>query len=385
MSTLQRLPEVSDARAARQLPVVERLSSEKTLSIMPTFRCTAACQDCGTMSNPRQEARLDWDVIFEAIEQAAGAGYRVVVFTGGEPTLAGPRLADAIRSAVSRGLHTRMVTNAHWANSDETASDRVRVYADAGLREINFSTGDEHVRFVPLDYIFRATQAAAQHGLTIAIMIEQKSGRSLTLDSVLNDPRLVRTLREFPSAEIRVIESPWMPLDPDAKHQYPEGMTANRKNISMRTGCPSVLSTTTLQADGRLAACCGLGIRLVPELQLGRFPELPLAEADRIAGNDFLKRWIRTDGPESILAWAAQYDESILWENRYAHQCQACLRLYTDRRVRKVIADHYQEKIVDVLFREWLLYHFQPERGTPGVDNHLADSTPVLDASNQMV
>jgi hypothetical protein len=111
-------------------------------------------------------------------------------------------------------------------------------------------------------------------------------------------------------------------------------------------------------------------MRLIPELNLGHIDDVSLNDAIAEAENDLLKRWIRLEGPERILAWAAEKDRSIEWEGRYAHRCQACLRLYKDPAVRTVIAEHYQEKVPDLLFGEYLLYQFQPAAaggdGDPG-------------------
>jgi hypothetical protein len=68
-------------------------------------------------------------------------------------------------------------------------------------------------------------------------------------------------------------------------------------------------------------------------------------EAAEAANEDFLKRWIRIEGPEKILAWAADLDPSIEWENQYAHRCQACRRIYADDRVKAVIREHHGAKI----------------------------------------
>src|SRR5437764_1019746 len=123
---------------------------------MPTFRCPAECRDCGTMSNPRDGARLPPAIMLDAIDQAAGAGYDAVVFTGGEPTLAGHDLDRAIERATARGLTTRVVTNAHWARTLRAARRRVGQLMAVGLTEINLSTGDEHARFVPIRNIVGA-------------------------------------------------------------------------------------------------------------------------------------------------------------------------------------------------------------------------------------
>jgi pyruvate-formate lyase-activating enzyme len=324
---------------------------------MPTYRCTAACKSCGTLSSPQEKTRLSDEHFFNAIDQASDNGYGLVVFTGGEATLARELLLSGIERATSRGLLTRLVTNGWWARSDVTARRRIAEFIDVGLDEINFSTGDEHARFVPLEHVVRGSCIAASSGLPVAIMVETVEGRSLTKDDLLLNSDICRVAAAPGSEPIRVLESPWMPLSPSEIAAY-NGEAVNARNISSCTGCDSILSTTTVQADGTIGACCGIGLRLIPELNLGNISEISLADADSTAANDFLKRWIRSEGPERILAWAAEHDNSIAWEDMYAHRCQACMRIYTDPAVREVISAHHQEKMADVLFSEWLLYRY---------------------------
>jgi hypothetical protein len=44
----------------------------------------------------------------------------------------------------------------------------------------------------------------------------------------------------------------------------------------------------------------------------------------------------------------------------YPHNCQACLRVYKDDRVKQVIREHHQEKLADVILGEFLLTRFEP-------------------------
>jgi organic radical activating enzyme len=337
----------------------------RTLSVMPTYKCTAECTHCGTLSGRSETHWLGLDNMTTAIDQAADQGdYRVVVFTGGEPTLAANDLLTAIRHAVSRSLSTRIVSNAYWASTSLQAERMVQKLVDAGLHEINFSTGDEHARFVPLDNIVRATAAAAASSLSaIVVMVETVRERVITAQ-VLESREDFRAIREqFPHKRLEVLESPWMPLEPMKTNSYRDGSTVNRSNIATRTGCNSILSTTAVQADGRIGACCGLGMRTIPELQVGHVGKTTIGEADRAAEEDYLKRWIRVEGPERILAWASDHEPSIEWEDMYAHRCQACLRLYKDPTVRNVIARYYKEKLADIVVGEWLLYNYKGESG----------------------
>jgi len=343
----------------------------KTLSVMPTYQCTAACTHCGTYSNPKQTTWLDADKMLAAIEQALDSDYKVVVFTGGEPTLAGEDLLRGIRLVDSRGVCSRVVTNAWWATDEAAADSKLAELVSAGLKEINFSTGDQHARFVPVDNIMRGARAAAKIPLkTIVIMMETVEERTITKETILQHPEYKRIQQEFPRAKVRIVESPWMPLSPRMVTKYPPGMAVSKTNLPIHTGCSSCLGTTTVQADGRIAACCGLGMRSIPELQLGHVRDTTIREADERGENDFLKRWIRVEGPEKILAWASRHDPEIVWEDMYAHRCQSCMRLYKDPKVRSVIREHHQEKIPDVIFSEWLLYHY--EQAGPAADESVS-------------
>jgi len=322
---------------------------------MPTYRCTAACSHCGTLSSPQDKTRLDQAHLISAIDQAADLGYQIVVFTGGEATLAGDDLFELVRHATQKSLPTRLVTNAWWARDEVRAVEWISRFVDAGLTEINFSTGDEHVRFVPVERVLLAAEAAVEANLPVSIMVEVRKDRAITKAVVEGHPRFQRILEAREKPPLQVIESPWMPLTPEPEISYDQGQAADQWSVAARSGCDSVLSTTTVQADGTIGACCGIGLRLIPELHIGDIRHGTLAEADKEAERDFLKRWIHVEGPERILAWAASHDTAIDWEGRYAHRCQACLRLYSDPRVRAVIRERYREKVTDVMVGEWLL------------------------------
>ncbi|POM26212.1 pyrroloquinoline quinone biosynthesis protein PqqE [Actinomadura rubteroloni] len=335
------------------------VGGRKTLSIMPTFTCTAACADCGTLSSPRVRERISLDVILSAITQAHRLGFANVVFTGGEATLRWRDLLAGLSHARALGLPTRLVTNAHWAATPDRARDRLRRLKDAGLDEINYSTGDEHVRFVPVERVVHASVEAVRLGLPVVVMVELRRERAVTATTIREHPLV--TALGADAALVRTHESAWMPLDPGETGDYPAGSTTDAATLPTRRGCDHVLQTYTVQADGRVGSCCGLGLRTIPELNTataegGDF----LDRAVTAAEDDFLKLWLHYFGPERVLAWAAEKDPSIDWEGRYAHPCQACGRLYKDERVRTVLREHYAEMVAIVLQSAWLDDHYTP-------------------------
>jgi organic radical activating enzyme len=335
---------------------------------MLTFTCPAACANCGTLSSPRNRTSLGLDRVLPLLREAKELGFGNVVFTGGEITLRWDDLLQAIAEATRLGLPTRIVTNAFWATSLPRAREKLRQLVESGLTEINYSTGDEHARFIPLENVIHATVAAVELKRPVRVIVELRKGPSITKETVLRHPmiaELIRTQRivvnisapEHPLLTelmkrwvlVNVVESPWMPLELGQTESYPEGGAVNRPNLAARRGCEEILQTYTVQADGRIACCCGVASRLLPELHVGEVnDENALRHAIDRAEADILKQWIRLRGPEKILAWAAERNPSIRWENTYAHHCQACQRIHRDPKVLEVIRQHYDEVVNEV-------------------------------------
>ena len=172
-----------------------------------------------------------------------------------------------------------------------------------------------------------AAAAAARLNLPATVLVETANHDEIT----------TATLRKrLDDTSVRILEWLWSSLTAFPKAR-PSG-AVNRSNLDRCTGCEGLFSNTTVQPNGIISPCCGLGIRFVPELQIGRMGVDSLEEAVRSAGQDTLKRRIREEGPERILAWAAARDPRIQWEDLYAHRCQACIRLHKDPLVREVLA-----------------------------------------------
>lgn len=298
--------------------------------------------------------------MISSIDQAKKLGFLNVVFTGGEATMRWAELVEAIRYADNLEIPTRVVTNAYWATNDEEASRRIHELADAGLKEINYSTGDEHIRFIPLENVVNAIMATLRLPLVMAVMIELRASRQITKEFLLAHPK-IKPLSDQDKEKIRIIESPWMPLNPSTIESYPEGTAINSDNIASTSGCDSVLQTYVMQADGRIGACCGLGMRVTPELNVGvakgdNFLENAIQDAE----GDLLKLLLHYKGPDKLLAWASTKNPEILWENLYAHKCQACLRIYKDPKVADVVRQHHTDLIADVLQAAWMEEEFYP-------------------------
>ncbi len=320
-----------------------------SLTILGTYKCSAACYNCCFGSNPSITQQLGLPEILSFISK--GASYptcKLVVFSGGECFLLREDLVCAVEYATNLGLSTRCVTNGYWAKRFEHGRARLTPLVKAGLGELNISTGDFHQRWVSQDSVVNAACLAAELGLKgTTIVVEVQKDRRVTAETFSSDKR-IRGLLE--NQQIRLVESPWMPMDYREFIDQPPHRLLNRRTLHLRGGCTSILNTLVVTPQRRLGYCCGLTRERIPELNAdweGGSLDLLLQTGAR----DFMKVWLFVDGPERILAWAATKDSRIEWEDRYAHHCHSCLALFDDPLVREAIKAHYRERIDDVLAR----------------------------------
>jgi len=332
-----------------------------TLAIMLTYRCTASCKNCGTFSNPKQKEYLDKNSIAECIEIAREEGFKNVVFTGGEPTLRMNELLFGLQIASKFDFPTRLVTNAHWATSLKKAEKFISIFKRVGLAEINISTGPEHLKFIKFDNVINSIISSINNLMPVTLMIELKDKSEINKDTFLEHPK-IKALDEDKIKYLGIIESPWTPINPFIVQNYPVGLSISSVNISRTTGCDNILQTFVLQPNGVIAACCGLGMRYIKEFQIANVNTEAnfLGKAIMEAQKDVFKMILHIIGPEKILQWASSKDQSIKWENMYAHKCQACIRLFKDSKVKNIIFEYYKELLPEIFIRGSLLNYFIP-------------------------
>ena len=352
------------------------IMSPTVVTVLASYKCTAACQHCCFGGNSGIKARMSLKQILHFVDEARRfETMRLIVFSGGECFLLGKELDAAIRHATNIGLPTRVVTNGYWARTERRARERIAQVKEAGLKEINFSTGDFHQEFVPKSAVINGALAALEQGLSTVIVVEIQKERKVTATQIKADPRIAQALGTRQGKLLKIIESPWMPMS--LGHVVPQrsGQFLNRFNVHNRKGCQSILTTLVATPNGRMGICCGLSRELIPELNFDMTADISLREIYRQGATEFMKIWLFVEGPERILAWAVSKDPTIDWEGKYAHHCHACLALFEDGKVRDVIQNHYAEKVQEVLLRYSLLVRSGPVE-SPELWLHGSDVTP---------
>jgi pyruvate-formate lyase-activating enzyme len=310
-----------------------------SLAIITTHQCTAACDHCCFTCSPYVTKSLRYERMEQLIDEAAQIpSLCVISFTGGECFLLGDKLDALISRASGYGLVTRCVTNGYWAVTPKAAEQRVAKLVKAGLKEINFSTGTFHSRYVPVQRVINAACACVQAGLTTLINIEICNESDFKPELITEHPVLAEYIA---NRSLTVQRSVWIEAEGISPVTHPE--EHSRFNPDRKSGCQTMLNVLAVTPDEHLVACCGLHLERIPDLHLGSVSQKSIRQVLDEAPDDFLKIWIHVEGPERILEFVKRYVPDYELPVHSAHPCETCLRLHKDKVARTVIREHYRE------------------------------------------
>lgn len=320
-----------------------------SLTVLPTYKCTAKCEQCCFGSSPRLTERLSLATILERIEEAASSftSLRHVTFSGGEAMLLKQDLLEAIKLCSSKRFSTRLVSNGFWASRPEKADLRARALKEAGLTELNLSTGLDHSRFVAVSTVLTAAQRACHSGIRTLITVEADTPESGILKTVLAD---IRTTELVNDGRLKVICNSWVTFN--------SKITNRRRGVSadtLRKGCSQIFDSITITPFDQLATCCGLTMEHIPEMRIGKIEKGNLKQLYRSQLGDFLKIWLRVDGPYRIIERIMGPEAADILTN-VDHICQACVLLHKDASIsQRLIRDH--ENFSEEVLGRFILHH----------------------------
>jgi hypothetical protein len=316
----------------------------KSVCFLTTYNCNARCSFCEC--GPKERDRLSLDEMKRLIDECLALGtVGQVVFSGGEPTLLGDDLFEAITYAAERRLLTRVVTNGFWGKSEAAAEAFVDRLIGAGLSEINISVDDLHQKYVPFWRVKNAYLAC--YAREFPCLIAHKQDR----DSVITKAWLEEELgveflqfdptRRYSREENRRLISTGsiIPITREAELADEEQMLS----ANWKANCASVLRDVVVGARANFLPCCGIVTKDLPELTRQSLREASLIDAIDDANRDLMLNWIALEGPWAIAEFVKGVAPEIEFQDRYAGICHVCNDVLTRPDVRQVLADHLDD------------------------------------------
>ena len=333
--------------------------SPRLLTFITTYRCTAACEQCCFESNPTIKGQLSKDEMIRAMRESKRKfpTIAVVVFTGGEATLLKNDLVETIAEATGLGLATRIVSNGSWGKTKASAKRLADKLASAGLSELNISSGKDHQEWVPHSSVVNAAEAAMGAGISTLVTVEADTADGTSLRTFVEDP----TMRRLMTEGLRLQSNSWMQFkhtEEKRSHVLPTGIRA--------TPCEQVHHNIVVTPYKEVAACCGLTLEHIPEMKLGRLED-GIAASYQTQCNDFLKYWIKVDGPGEIIRRVMGDEAASRILEGSVHMCHDCAVLHKNGEIRERLLSSYQEFVPEVMSRYALSTAVEKLAETKGV------------------
>jgi hypothetical protein len=330
----------------RYLPVPEELT------LIVTNQCNATCSHCISASSPSRRERLSLDQMCLAIDELAGDNQlKIVTFTGGEPTLLGRDLLDAISHAASKGIPTRLVTNAKWAKTEPVARGVLTELRDAGLAELNLSTDDYHLPHIPLTRVVNAWRASKGMGFcAVVIPVAHAEGSTVTpeyVESIIGEkvPYAYNddgSRRPLPAAAadgtIYLISNSRIQVLGRGRDHVPVESIIPRKRSALYGPCPIAHRQIAVTPKMHLASCCGCEVEDNPVLDAGIIGA-PGDVKKLCAKHDdnILMVAIATLGPAYLRDVASEANPALRFNDRYSNVCEICEEVTRRRDVLEVL------------------------------------------------
>ncbi|MCI9074839.1 MAG: radical SAM protein [Dorea sp.] len=189
----------------RQVPDNKQNSVFDSIGIALTRKCTAQCEMCCFECGPDKEERLEKELVFRIIDEAAEIEeIRKIGFTGGEATLCADVLLEAIARTKQNGMKSSLTSNGVWGAGPGTAMEWLVRLKAAGLDSLTLSIDEYHQNYVPLESIRNIIRANREVRISLSLGVGDSLGER-------NAAALLQELKED-VYEFPIFLYPFMPV-----------------------------------------------------------------------------------------------------------------------------------------------------------------------------
>lgn len=329
-----------------------KILQPSTIVLVTTFRCTAECENCCFGCRRDSGESMSLDNMKHYIDECMryyGASIKGLVLTGGECMIFRENVLNIIKYASQLGLSTRIVTNAFWAKSYVEARSIVASLISCGLKEINFSTGDDHRKWIPWRNVRNTAVASARLGLTPFINIETHDNSNTSLIQWMKRDHVLFKLLE--AGKIKIEKGIWVPFNYSRinKFEYKSLLLPQKHER-----CTSLFSTIPINPYGEVLACCGLCAENNPFLRIGNIKNKTIQTIYESSFKDLLKIWLFSDGPLKILETIYKDRDGCNY-NSSGHICDLCRQLFKNHLNIEWLCNNRDKYLTSILLHYQLL------------------------------
>jgi hypothetical protein len=302
-----------------------------TVALMVTRRCNMACAHCSVESSSKIRQQPSEEELVNIVTQAADAGVKAILFTGGEPMLREAILVRLMSLATRYGIASGMTSNGFWGKTLPQARRTLATLKKAGLRFFTLSYDRYHAEFQgpePAKNVLRAAE-------------ELRIPMNVNVTRVANDSDMGTLLAPFDEsrhAKIRFYDVQSVGRAKDLPEETLRGKVEGR--------C-FALQIPAITDDGRMTACNGPSYFLPPSssLALGSLKDSSVADLLKKHRDDPILQTVRLFGPGRLREELSQIPgfENFRWKQSYTGLCDLCLHINSNEAASAALRDRLSD------------------------------------------
>lgn len=295
----------------------------KTLALIYTWRCNAACASCCYSCGPKRTEKLSLKKAVSLIEEAEHIeGIKHLSISGGEPFLYLNEIKILLKEWKKTGCTSNCVTNAFWASTYQKAVDILKDLKNNGLTTLSLSCDIYHKKFIPVERITNALNAAK----SLEINTEVSCSRGI------NDPHITDLLPSTENISGPLQEGTLVPSGraaglPQDQFIYQEALPIERCGM---------LNTITVFPNGVVYPCCSV-YGDAPFLSIGNINETSLKEIIEDAHFNPLLLIMERQGFGSLVNLGKNIDPDISLPSKVVNSCHLCHELLSNPKTAEAI------------------------------------------------
>jgi MoaA/NifB/PqqE/SkfB family radical SAM enzyme len=305
-----------------------------------TYKCPISCPMCFFAAGPNRKEMLPEFVALKVLEESKKLHIPAIGIAGGEPFLYMDLMSKLIKEAAQSDMTIIVVTNAFWAASEETATQKLRYLKELGLKRIQFSLDDHHQRFIPLENVANALKAAVKLEYDDIKLLGASIGNTGKFKYQLF------YLKEILGVDISSIDlidrartSHRYYFDEDQERYSFEELEHSDTNDLPVKKPGDCLSEMMLDVNGDIYPCCNNFVGIIGNTYTDNL--------DEILGKLHLNRYFRIlkkEGPFALARYLDRTQGTNFVDKRYGNWCELCADIFQNNQFSKLLLPNISDQ-----------------------------------------
>ena len=303
------------------------------ITFVVTYKCPISCPMCLFASGPDRDEVLSKDLALDILEQSSDLRIPAVGITGGEPFFEMDVTCDIIKKASSREMTSTVVTNAHWATSEEEALSKLKVLKKAGLNRIQFSLDDQHQLYIPIERIANALKACRKLEFENITLLGTSKGNSEKFKFQLF---YLQELLGISTANMDLIDrerTSHRGYEDKEQIRYTFKELKHSEKLALPVKKPAdCLSEVMIDVNGDVYPCCNNFVGRIGNADTDGLQTI----LEKLRDNEFF-RIMKEQGPFELAEHLDKTQNTDFKTRRYGNWCELCARIFQDGSFRNLL------------------------------------------------